>query len=401
MEENYPAFLPPSRPDREDSWDIANSRFDYFPPSIYKTFLHTLFLIKPVDAISFVTNFVNYSIDFYINSEYGKEHPLEKIILILEDGTEVIQYGDGSIWAIYRGHMTTHHLLECLLMSLENYLLKLAQVDDEMAKKLLKKHCEYILQFSNNVALTSVIASVFMSNPKGLTEAIIPIFSKRKFYEWDLNRSISEHTMMAPQDRENSNVQKERMASNALEHRRKYYQGLRAFLLPYQINNGKFNESLFEIFDRFYEKYSEDHIWIKTVSEMDARKLKPGKINYDAGTIELETSYPEKISGTLELIAKDFQGHHLDVRYSNILLGAIQKKSEMAFEGWQEIYSFYSSSEYKKSTFDMPVSLASLGLNIFTEKLSEAEKQWSLEVLSESIKAFLKDKYNRSYGIGG
>ena len=394
------SFLPEPKPEREESWGIPDSRFDYFPSGIYKTFVNTLFSSKPVQAISFVTDFVNYTVEFFMQSEYGKEHPLEEIKLQFSNGEEKIQYGDERLWMSYRGFSTsTHNLVESLLMSLERYLLQLAVVDSDLARKLLEEHCKYILQFSNNVALTSVVASVFMAYPKSFTGAILPIFRVKKFYEWDLQRAINEINSLAPEDGEIPNAQKERMRSNAVPHRQKYYQGLRAFMLPYQINFGKFNDDLFEIFDGFYKDYADDHLWIKTVSEIDVRKLKPGKVNKEAGTVELVPDYPEEISETIEAISQDHKDNHFEAGYSNLLHNSVKSGEAITFEQWIEIYAYYSAPGHERGFFDTPVSLAKIGLELFSTELEEEQILWCLGTISEAVDAVINDKYKRDYGL--
>jgi hypothetical protein len=394
------SFLPKPKPKKEESWGIEDSKFDYYPSGVYKTFAASLFSTHPVKAISFVTDFMNYSVDFFVQSDYGKEHPLEKLTLQFQDGNERIQYGDLDLWIAYRGSATrVHTLIESLLMSLESYLLQLAAVDSDLAKKLLEEHCKYILQFSNNVALTSVVASVFMAYPKAFTEAILPIFGLRQFYDWDLQRSISEYHSMAPEDREIPYAQKERMESNALPHRRKYHQGLRAFIIPYQINYGKFNKQLFEIFDKFYKDFADDHIWIKTVTEIDVRKLKPGKVNEEAGTVELVPSYPEEISETLTAIEEDFKDNHFDASYSNMLRKVIEKEVEITFEQWLEIYNYYTAADFQHGLFDMPVSLSKIGLDLFSAQLNEQQISWCLDTISKAVDALITDKYKNDYNL--
>jgi hypothetical protein len=394
------SFLPKPKPKKEESWGIENSKFDYYPSGIYKTFAAGLFSTHPVKAISFVTKFINYSVDFFMQSDYAKEHPLEKLTLKFQDGKERMQYGDLDLWIAYRGSATTvHNLIESLLMSLERYLLQLAAVDSDLAKRLLEEHCKYILQFSNNVALTSVVASVFMAHPKAFTQAILPIFRLRQFYDWDLQRSISEYHSMAPEDRQIPYAQKERMESNALPHRRKYHQGLRAFMIPYQIHYGKFNEQLFEIFDKFYKDFADDHIWIKTVTEIDVRKLKPGKVNKEAGTVELVPSYPEEISETLTAIAEDFKDNHFDASYSNLLRKAIEKEVEITFEQWLEIYTYYTAVDFQHGLFDMPVSLSKIGLDSFSTQLNEQKVSWCLDTIAKAVDALVTDKYKNDYNL--
>ena len=394
------SFLPKPRPEKEESWGIEDSKFNYYPSGIYKTFVAGLFSTHPVKAISFVTNFVNYTVDFFVQSDYGKEHPLEKLTLQFQDGKERMQYGDLDLWIAYRGSATrVHTLIESLLMSLERYLLQLAAIDSDSAKKLLEEHCKYILKFSNNVTLTSVVASVFMAYPKAFTEAILPIFGLRQFYDWDLQRSISEYHSMAPEDREIPYAQKERMESNALPHRRKYHQGLRAFMIPYQINYGKLNTQLFEIFDKFYKDFADDHIWIKTVTEIDVRKRKPGKVNEEAGTVELVPSYPEEISETLTAIEEDFRDNHFDASYSNMLRKVIEKEVEITFEQWLEIYNYYTAADFQHGLFDMPVSLSQIGLDLFSAQLNEQQISWCLDTISKAVNALITDKYKNDYNL--
>jgi len=394
------SFLPKPRPEKEESWGIEDSKFDYYPSGIYKTFAAGLFSTHPIKAISFVTNFINYSVDFFMQSDYAKEHPLEKLTLQFQDGKEGIQYGDLDLWIAYRGLATRiHTLIESLLMSLEHYLLQLAAVDNDLAKKLLEEHCKYMLQFSNNVALTSVVASVFMSNPKAFTDAILPIIGLRQFYDWDLQRSISEYHSVAPEDNKIPYAQKERMDSNALPHRRKYHQGLRAFMIPYQINYGKLNEELFKIFDKFYKDFADDHMWIKTVTEIDVRKLKPGKVNEEAGTVELVPSYPEEISETITAIEEDFKDNHFDASYSNMLRKAIENEVEITFEQWLEIYNYYTAVDFQHGMFDMPVSLSKIGLDSFSAQLNEQQVSWCFYTIFKAVDALITDKYKNDYNL--
>ncbi len=394
------SFLPEPRPKKEESWGIADSKFGYYPSGIYKTFVTKLFSTKPIEAFSFVIDFVNYSVDYLAQSKYGQEKPLEQITLLFEDGKTRVIYGDLDLWIAYRGLGTqVHSLIESLLMSMERYLLQLASIENEMAKKLLEEHCKYILQLSNNVAPISVITSVFMAYPKSFTKAILPVFGVRQFFDWDLQRAISEHHSMAPEDNKIYHAQKERMDSNALPHRKKYHQGLRAFMLPYQFNVGEFNEGLFEIFDKFYNDYKDDHLWIKTVTEMDARKLKTGKVNKEAGSVELKPSYPKEIASTLKAIEDDFKDNHLDAGQSNLLLKTIDKKEEITFKQWQEIYTNYSAPDFQNGMFDMPATLAKVGLDSFADKLNTKQISWCFIALYNAVDALVKDKYNQDYSL--
>nr|WP_288934788.1 hypothetical protein [uncultured Allomuricauda sp.] len=390
------SFLPESRLSKEESWGIADSKFEFYPSGIYQTFVTTLFATKPIEGIAFVVDFINYAVDYLVHSKYGKEKPLDQISLHFE-GVHRVLFGDLDLWIAYRGLGTqVHPLMESLLMSMERYLLQLANIESEMAKKLLEEHCNYILQLSNNVAPISVIASVFMAYPKAFTKAILPIFGVRRFFEWDLQRAISEHHSMAPKDNKIRHAQKQRMDSNALPHRKKYQQGLRAFMIPYQFNVGKLNEGLFEIFDGFYKDFADDHLWLKTVTEMDARKLETGKVNKEEGTVELKPSYPKKIADTLKAIEDNFKDSFLNDAQSHLLLKTKEKNKSIKFEQWEDIYNRYSATDFEIAMYDMPASLASIGLDSFSAHLNTEQISWCSIALYKAVDALVKDKYHHN-----
>ena len=89
----------------------------------------------------------------------------------------------------------------------------------------------------------------------------------------------------------------------------------------------------------------------------------------------------------------------MDAGQSNLLLKAIEKKEEITFQQWQEIYNNYSALKFQKGMFDMPASLASIGLDSFSAQLNAGQITWCLVALHKAVDALVKDKYNRDYGL--
>lgn len=395
------SFLPPPEQKKEESWGIDNRKYEFYPSGVYKTFVNNLFYVDADKAVAFITDFINYSVESYIDSDYGIAHPLQIYTLQLTNGDEVLQYGDLDLWIAYRGlGHNVHTLIESLLMTLDRFLLQLAENSNDILLEGLDKYCAYILKNSNNVALTSVIASAFMSKPESFKKTVLPLFGTKEFYDWDLSRCISELHVIAPVDNEISYAQKERFRLNKLPHRQQYYQGLRGYMISYQFNRQILNAELFQIFDSFYENYQNDHIWIKTVAEMDIRKLKPGKVDEEKGTVELAPLYPEGISETIEELKRDYKDNQFNAVYGNLLRQAVDDKTEVTLEKWIEIYHFYTVDGYQYEMFDTPVSLAKIGLSKLEEHLNREQKRWCLDSISAALQGFVNDKYSRNYGSG-
>src|SRR5690606_32565372 len=311
----------PSDNKREDSWGLVRHRFDFFPSGIYKTFVYNLLRLHPVKAIKFITDFTNYMTLSYSNSEHGKKEDLKLIEIELNDGKKNEQFANGFLWNAYRGTTVTHYLFECVLLSLEKYLLSIAK-QETSDNKFLKNLIDYCLSNSNSVAITSVLVSVFIAYPKSFGKSIIPILKIKEFYEMDLDRATREHSTFAIADSQISFAQKEKYDFNSLPHRKKYTRGLRDLILQYQINYGDLNKEIHEIFDDFY-KTSEDHVlWKKAINEMDVRKYEATVLDKEKGIIQLEVKYPEEVQKAVETFTGERKDENTSLSFSGILRNA-------------------------------------------------------------------------------
>lgn len=135
----------------------------------------------------------------------------------------VKQWAGWVLWAAYRGMTVTHYCIECILMSLERYILQTAACKTQITKANVKFIFDYLLRKSNNVTVTSVLASISIAYPEEVGEAMLPILGVREFYSWDISSAAHESTAMWPYNDKISYAQQERHNSYILPHGKKFY----------------------------------------------------------------------------------------------------------------------------------------------------------------------------------
>ena len=266
--------------DTEDCWGIEDKR-SFFPSGVYNTPIYNLLFHHPFIGLKFITEFINYSIEFYVNAKCNYKHEIVEIEINLNDGTTRKEWGSWELWAAYRGISVTHYALESILMSLEKYLLEIAAIKTEISRKNIQFIFGYLLQNSNNITICGLLTSVAIAYPEEVGNELLPLLSVKEFYQWDLNRSLQEHSALAPMDMKISFAQKERHRLNQLPHRKKFTRGLTDFIVDYQFNIRTLNKDILKVFDNLKVKYpNEDVIWKKTLTEIDIRNQQIGE--YDA-----------------------------------------------------------------------------------------------------------------------
>ncbi|UTD16570.1 ATP-binding protein [Tenacibaculum mesophilum] len=387
-------FSFPERKEREDAWGITKTRFDFFPSGIYKTFVYNLLHYHPLKAIVFICDFTNYITNSYKDSEFGNKEELKEIKIILNDNKYSTIYGNEVLWNAYRTTVVTHYLLESILISLEKYLLEIAQLDIT-ENKLLKSITSYLLENSNSAAIISVLTSVFIAYSDVFEDSILPVLKIREFYEWDTDRAIREPSSLEIYDQDIPYAQKEKGDFNRLPHRKKHQRGLRDFILYYQINVGVLNEKLHIIFDVFYKNCGDDILWEKAITEMDVRKYKASIVNKEKGVFQLEVNYTEPVQNSVEAFAKENYNDNLSMSYSHQLRQVREKKTEILFEDWKTIFNHFSSDEIENTIWDSPVTLSVLGLEKFHNKLSKTQKKYCVNSIIDSLQQIIKEANNR------
>ncbi|UZO79850.1 hypothetical protein NBT05_12910 [Aquimarina sp. ERC-38] len=331
----------------------------------------------------------------YKESDFGAKDGIKEIIIKLNDGSENTIYGNEFLWNAYRGTTVTHYLLESILISLEKYLIEIAQFEVP-ENKLLKSIINHLLASTNSSAIYSVLTSAFIAYAKAFGDSILPVLKVREFYEWDTHRATREHSASAIYDQEISYAQKEKGEFNRLPHRIKYQRGLREFLLHYQINGGLLNKELQIIFDDFYEKCDkEDIFWEKAITEMDIRKYKASIVDKEKGVFQLEVNYPDPVYDAVQTFTEENKNDNLSMHYSHLLRQAKKKKSKISFDEWETIFNHFSSDEIENTMWDSPVTLSVLGLDLFSSELNRPQKEYCVKTIIEALKQVIKEANDR------
>jgi len=392
-------FLPrPSLRD-EECWGIKD-KYSFFPSGVYKTPVSNLLIFHPMIGLKFIIDFINYSVDFYVNATCEYKHKISQIEIELNDGTIVRQWAAWELWAAYRGSSVTSYALESMLMSFEKFLLEMAKRKTDVSKENLKFIFDYVLKESNNVAPLAVLTSVTIAYPEEVEEAMLPLLSVKELYEWDLSRALQENSTFAPMDNHISFAQKERWESNQLPHRKKYQRGLRDFILDYQFNVRKLNKEIHQIFDKLKKQNkNNDIVWKKNLIEMDVRNHKVGDYDEKLGGFPIKPEYDEDVSNFIASNQDDFEAQNTAATYSVLISKAYEKKEAISFEKWAECHKYYSNAENLDILFSKPITLAILGISDFSSDISKEQKTWCLETIVNAIGSILQDTFSRNYSL--
>ncbi|MGQ3132880.1 MAG: ATP-binding protein [Flavobacteriales bacterium] len=383
----------------ENCWGVENNN-SVSPSGIYRTPFYNLLWAHPAIGLKFIIDFINYSVEFYVNATCEYKYEISQIEMEQKDGTLAKKYASLELWTAYRGASRTNDVLESLLMVLEKFLLEFAKLKTSKSKETLKDIFDYVLNKSNNVAPLAVLTSVTIAYPEEVEEAMLPLLSVREFYDWDLNRALQENSALAPMDYDIPFAQRERWASNQLQHRRKYQRGLRDFILTYQFNMGKLNKEIHEIFDKLKILQNDnDIIWKKTLTDIDIRNHRIGDYDEKLGGYRIQPEYDQSVSDFMALNEKDFIAQNTAAAYSMLILNAYEKKEVISFEKWSECQKYYSDPENLDHTYSNPITLAALGLNDFLSEISPMQKNWCVETIIGAVHLVLNDSFNGNYNL--
>lgn len=386
-------------PYEDECWGIKNN-MRFFPSGIYKTPFYNLLRVHPIEGMAFIVNFINYAVDFYANTpNIQYKHNVTKVDVVIDDQTVSLKYACAELWFAYRGFSVTSHLLESLLMSLEKYLLEIARIKSETSRIALNRIFDYVIRNSNNVAPLAVLSSVTMAYPEEAGAAMLPLFSVKEFYNWDLDRALHEHSSLAPLDNKVLFAQEERWKSNKLPHRAKYQRGLLDFIVDYQYNIRILNKDLFKIFDvlKSQSQSTDDITWKKNLLEIDVRNHTVGEYDPKLGGFPVQPKYNEEIDGFIKENQAEYQRYQETSKYAGLLQNAWKNNELINLEEWIECYDYYTKKDNNAPLgmviLDRPVTLACLGLQIFSEQISKKQKEWCVKQLCQTIVNIIQDIY--------
>lgn len=390
----------------DECWGI-NTNHRFFPSGIYKTPFYNLLKYHFKEGLAFIVEFINYAVDFYVNApNIQYKYDVKKVDVVIDDQTISSKYACAELWFAYRAFSVTSHLLESLLMSLEKYLLEIARMGCEVSRNMMSYMFDYIMKNSNNVALMSVLSSVTMAYPKEVGATMLPLFSVKEFYDWDLSRAMHESSSLAPVDIEISFAQKERWESNKLPHRTKFYRGMLDFVQDYQYNIRTLNKELFHVFDVLKQKSQGlgDVVWEKNLLEMDIRNHEIGEYDPKLGGFLVAPKYNEVIKDFIKENQNEYDCYQESSKFASLMQKAWENNDSIGFEDWIESYLYYSKKAkedvpIEMKLLDRPITLACLGLSRFSEDISTNQKEWCMEKLYQSIVDIIQEANYRSFEV--
>jgi len=372
------------------------------PPGIYKTPFWNMLWSHTYKAFDFIIEFTNYCCENYFNSEFSKDDDVVEFEIKIGTDKVIKQKGSYVLWQAYRGTgKVTPDVFRSVLISLEKYLLIVASYKNETSKKLIKHYFYYLLERSNNVAISSVLVSLCIAHPEEVEESILNILRVKEFYKWDFHRALSEHMALAPMDFDISFAQKEMYDYNQLPHRKRFQRGLQDFIVDYQFKIGKYNKEIFEIFDDFRKSQDEDIIWKKSLNEMDIRKWEIAEYNKEVGGVIIQPKYEGEVKAFVDSNKPEFEEQNTAATHSNWSYKKFKNEKEASpeFENWQKAFQYLSQKKAYDFMFDKPATLAHVGLKDYNTFLSTNEKEWCVNTLVDSlakIQAASWDRYSLS-----
>jgi hypothetical protein len=166
-------------------------------------------------GISFIIELLNFSIRDERASRDDEIDILESF-QFAHDGQSFEQWGHQGWWRAYRGWSAHHYLEESSLMALEKWLLEDVALEDD-----LEATCQDLMQRSENLGVTAVIASVATAFPQRFLNFPLLILQQPNLISLDRHRHLNDQTNRLARDLDDSSVQlkKERLHADNLAHR--------------------------------------------------------------------------------------------------------------------------------------------------------------------------------------
>jgi hypothetical protein len=273
--------------------------FNYYPASAYHGPFRALLTHHPKRAVNFIIRFSNHCAASYGNPKIFHrfvELPT-KIILTLPDGTSNEQWFSGRLWALYRGASVGPHVLESALMALEHWLLQLCRGHPEQVDAWLMQ----LLNQSNNVGITGVVASVAIAHPTLAGTAGPVLLTSPELIKTDRERMVHDYHPVGrlfdglpENDAEHAVFNHERKESDSLPHRSQDLE-----YLAIQLQTGTQMDRVRQILDNYQAKLPSpeqqteaDKLWRLALLRMDLRKYEV-KAQMDDGRQLIGPKEPE------------------------------------------------------------------------------------------------------------
>jgi len=202
--------------------------FEFREASAIRGPFNSLLRFHPAKGMAFILDLMNYACDNFAQRPMQYVAAPSQITLTLPDGCDQKQWCEERLWNLYRGTSVGPNVLQCALMALEEWLLQIG----EIAPEHLQSWLIYALRKSNNVAITSVVASVAMAFPHAAGEAALVLLTCRdlaQLIQMDIQRYVQDShppskflEFFPERGGESQLYMEERRASDQREHRKRY-----------------------------------------------------------------------------------------------------------------------------------------------------------------------------------
>ena len=326
---------------------------EYHPVSALQTPVYKLLAVAPQQGMNFVVNLLNYASECYRNSSLAAGYDeCQEIELIFSKTEKIKQICSDRLWKMHRGTAPNPHVLECVLMALERWLLEVAE---NFPEKILNKICLLLLKNSNNVAVTATVLSVVEAYPEKLFEISCILLRTKEIFCYDIHRQAAETGMFfmngyMPQSKL---FNEERIASNKLKFRKIIFEQV---ILNYQEIKGSLPEdefnsriaTLYHIIDQTTENMKTwNPIYRYAYYRMDLRQYtkEPEIIEKDGQKyIGLKLQVPKELEELSENTEKEREEFHQSQHVE------LKVWSHARYQRKREIYSTYTKYEERPET---------------------------------------------------
>ncbi len=329
----------------------------YFPVSAYQTTFYRLLCYHPEKYIKKIV----YMVNAYMK-QYQKE--TEIIRILVNKGKHVEQKGNEELWNLHRTGIGTNHVIACLHMALEKWLLEwIPTKTGEEAEKVLR----YLIENSLSVSITAVVCSVILAYPNKLHQIAYLLFPIKPFWKWDKKRKKEEKRM----DELILDLPRarlyfiERIQSNHLFFRKRDM----LYLLCYYQKQDDKKEKVYQILDQYYQ----------ICDEQGDKKAKFDLYFYDIR--KLEKNKKKTLKKEYQEEAKQIYAKKTDCLYENhdLLMWSLARNKK-------------EEKEYKKyPQYEKNIKQAYQELWKLEEKIGKLEREVELYewVLSSNIATVL------------
>ena len=391
----------------QDIEDYFGLRCDHpvftVPSSAFRGPFLTLLRTDYLKTIDFMIDIINHATNSYINSELASDEEPMQINIRLNDGTNVLQWGNTRLWNLYRGTSVGPYLIQSLLMALEFWLFEL--IENKVDQKTIKDIFEILLKKSNSASISAVLTSVVIAHPELFQSVAFPLFRTKEFIEWDILRTqqdayhISDLRSLLgiPSGGMDEIFHSERLKSDQKPHRKTH---LEEIIFKLQITTLK--EDIFNILDEHLENLNQtrrnNKKWEITLNRMDIRKYEIESGNEDRETIILKPQEPDK---EIQAFIQEQQSTNdlLNKKYQllNWSMNKFNNPTASTDTDWKEMFTLAEiikdeAYRLQLSEYDSTLSyFAAVVLKDFGNELETEQKQWCRSILLKVVKDEIGD----------